>query len=159
MESPSGRLCEEITNRCRVRIASTICAMSGLSGLFVIILVERGSGVRRLLRTLADANLVEELLDPVLAGDRLVVDEIELGDALQPQARADLAAQKRHRPLERARAALLRLLVAERRVVDASQLEIGRDLDAGDGDEAEARVVHFPRQQQSQLAAYLLGNA
>src|SRR6185503_20531676 len=126
----------------------TICAMSGL---FVIIPGGRGSGARRLLRMLADANLVEELLDPVLAGDRLVVDEIELGDALQPQARSDLAPQERHRPLERARAALLRLLVAERRVVDASQLEIGRDLDAGDGDEAEARVVHFPRQQQSQL--------
>src|SRR6185503_17975355 len=155
MESPSGRLCEEITNRCRVRIASTIRAISGL---FVIIVGGWGSAARRFLGVFADANLVEELLDAVLPGDRLVVDEIELGDALQPQARADLAPQERHRALERARRALLRLLVTERRVVDASQLEIGRDLDAGDGDEAETRVVHFPRQQQGQLAAHLLGN-
>src|SRR6266550_2764176 len=138
MESPSGRLCDEIANRCRPRIASTICAMSGL---FVIIVGGRGSGARQCFAPFADANLLEELLDPVLAGDRLVVDEIELGDALQPQARADLAPQERHRAVERARRALPRLLVAERGVVDASQLEIGRDLHAGDRDEAETRVV------------------
>ena len=60
-------------------------------------------------------DLVQQLLDAVLAGDRFVVDERQLGDALQAEPRPDLPAQERRRPLERAAAVRARLVVAERR--------------------------------------------
>src|SRR5712691_12056379 len=119
MESPSGRECEESTNRCRARIASTICRISGL---IVIIVRSAGSAARR---RFGGANLVEELLDPVLAGNRFVVDELERRDALQPQPRSNLPPQKRHRALERARRAPAARLVAERGIVHAGLLQIG----------------------------------
>src|SRR6185436_9333415 len=124
IESPSGRECEEITKRRRARIAST---MAGSSGLVVIIVAIGGSAGGRgaRVRGAVAADLVEQLLDPVLAGDRLVVDELELGDALQAQARADLAAQERNRAMERAVRALTRLVVTERGVVHARVLQVG----------------------------------
>src|SRR5689334_18624414 len=67
IESPSGRECEEMTNRRRARIASTIREMSGSVAAIVSV------------------DFVEDLVDPVLAGNRLVVLELELGHALQPQ--------------------------------------------------------------------------
>src|SRR5712691_11508300 len=153
MESPSGRECEESTNRCRARIASTICRISGL---VVIILRSAGSAAGR---RLGGANLVEELLDPVLAGNRFVVDELELRDALQPQPRSNLPPQKRHGALERARRAPAFLFVAKRGVVHARLLQIRRQLDAGHGHEADAGITHLPRQQDRELAADLVGDA
>src|SRR6478736_17619 len=93
IESPSGREWDERTKRWRERTASTMRAMSGL----VVIGVCRGigCGARRVFR---GANLVEELFDPILAGDRLVVEELELRRPFQPQPRSDLTAQERRRP-------------------------------------------------------------
>ena len=51
------------------------------------------------------------------------------------------------------------LVVAERGVEDARLLEVGRHLHAGEGDEADARIVHLARQQQRELAADLIGDA
>ena len=89
----------------------------------------------------------EDPLDAVVPLDALVVEELELRCPAQPQPPADLTAQERRRALERPRRLAPRLLVAERRVVDARVLQVGRHLDAGDGEEADARVVHLRAQQ------------
>src|SRR5204862_7780192 len=77
IESPSGRLCDERTKRCRWRIASAIRSISGL----------------RLVIVFGNVELVQDLLDAILAGDRLLVDERQLRSPLQPQPRAALPAQ------------------------------------------------------------------
>src|SRR5437762_268104 len=83
IESPSGRECEERMNRCRVRIASAICRISGsLAAIVAFVALP----VRRV-------NLVEELVDAVLTGHRVVVVKLELGHAFQTQTRADLPPQ------------------------------------------------------------------
>jgi hypothetical protein len=93
------------------------------AGLVVIVVRLGGCASRRRTGGLG-ANLVEQLLDPVLAGDRLVVDELELGDALQAQPRADLAPEEGNRAVQRPARALARPVVAERRVVDARVLQV-----------------------------------
>src|SRR5438552_927227 len=70
-------------------------------------------------RMAARFDLVEELLDPVLAGDRFVVHERHFRRPLQAQPRSDLAAEERRGALQRAGGVAATLLVAERRVVDA----------------------------------------
>ena len=88
----------------------------------------------------------------------LVEEELQLGHASQPQPPAELAAEERRRALERPRGLPPRLLVAERRVVDARELQVGGDLDAGERQEADARIVHLarlsiPRQLDADLIA------
>src|SRR4051812_24492961 len=137
IESPSGRECEERMNRCRARIASAICRISGsLAAIvaFAAILVRR-------------MNLVEKLVDPILAGHRVVVVKLQLGHPLQPQARADLPAQKRRGALDGLLAVLPCLLVAEHGVENASELDVRADLDAGNRDEPDAGIVHVAREQ------------
>src|SRR5437867_4378919 len=136
MESPSGRACDDSTKRCRVRIAPTISCIAGL-----LMILRR---VRRRGRRL---DLVEEPLDAVLSGDRLVVVKMKLGSATQAQTRSDLAAQKRRRASERAFGAVAGLLVAESREVDARPLQIRRHLHARDGHEADAGAVDLARGQ------------
>src|SRR5947209_6229280 len=80
IESPSGRECDDSTNRCRARIAATIA----WSGALLVIS-----------RMAARFDLVEELLDPVLPGDRFVVHERHVRRPLQAQPRSDLAAEGR----------------------------------------------------------------
>src|SRR6185436_3595769 len=98
IESPSGLAWEEMTKRRRVRIASTIC--SAETSLLV------GLG-------LVGIDLVQQLLDAVLAGNGIVVDERDLGDPLAAEPRSDLPAQERDRPPERARRVLPAGLVGE----------------------------------------------
>src|SRR5437899_6943624 len=148
IESPSGRACEERTNRCRTRMASVIRSSSG-ARLLVWIGVVVG----------ACMNVAEDLLDALLAGDRFIVHEYELRHAFQPQPRADLPPEERGRALERARARAPRLLVTERRIEDARLLDVVRHLDARQRHEADARVVHFAREQLRQLGADLIGDA
>src|SRR5580765_2245845 len=153
IESPSGRACEDSTKRWRARTASTICRSSGL------VVVIGGRFGRHGAAGAAGADAVEELLDPVLAGDRLVVEELEFGHALQPQPRTDLAPQEHRGAAQRLRAGGARLIVTERGVVDARVLEIGRDLDPGNGHEADARIVDLSRQHRRDFAANLIGDA
>ena len=68
------------------------------------------SADRRSSRNRSALDVVQQLLDAVLSGDRLVVAELELGHAPQPQPRADLAAQERRRALERLARSSLRAL-------------------------------------------------
>src|SRR5262245_13990945 len=104
IESPSGRECDDSTNRRRPRMA---CAMSLVNGLLVIVW-RRGLGV----------DLAEQLLDAILAGDRFVVVKGQFWRALQAQAGADLPPQEPAGARERAVGIAAALFVAERRVVD-----------------------------------------
>src|SRR5229473_1977389 len=113
IESPSGLACDEITNRCFVRSASTIARNGAVLVRFSVIVGTAG-GVK----------LVEDALDPVLAFDRFVVGEFEIRRPLEAQARANLPPQERRGPFQRARARGSRRVVAERGVEDARQLQV-----------------------------------
>src|SRR5262245_22567321 len=154
IESPSGLVCEEITNRCRARMASAICWTSGL----VVIVSIAGIAVR-LRRGLRGVELVQQLLDPILAADRFIEDELERRDAPQAQPRSDLAAKKRRGTIECARRLAPRLLVAERRVEHARVLQIRGHLNACDRHKAQARIVNVAREQLTDFATNLIGNA
>jgi hypothetical protein len=104
-------------------------------------------------------ELVDQLLDAILGGYRLVVDDVELGDALEPQARADLAPQEWQRTVERAIGMAPTLFISQRGIEDARLLEVTAHLDPRDRDEPEARIVHLAREQLTELAADLVGDA
>src|SRR3954447_25188740 len=109
--SPSGRACDDSTNVRRARIASTIRSISGAG---VVTVVPIGIGIARGMGI--GANLVQELFDAVLARNRLVVNPLQFGRALEPQPRSDLTAEEGDHTVQRARARLARLVVAEDRV-------------------------------------------
>src|SRR5450759_4943884 len=85
-------------------------------------------------------QLLEDLLDAVVLGDRGVVEELELRHAPEAHPLPDLAPQERRRPREGLAGLALRLRVAEGRVVDARDLQIGGDLDLRQGQEADAGI-------------------
>src|SRR5262249_56914996 len=112
---------DEGTKRCRERMASTICASSGR----VVVISIRGcvGGVDGSFR---GANVVQEPLDAVLAGNGFVVEELDLRRPLQAQAGADLAPQERRGAPQRALRGAARLVGAERRGGDAGLVRVGR---------------------------------
>ena len=65
IESPSGRACDESTNRCRA--AESRSTQSSLESRGTSSSSSGGAGWR--------LDLVEQLLDPILSGNRFVVDE------------------------------------------------------------------------------------
>src|SRR3954469_14862678 len=141
MESPSGLACEVIRKRRRAWMASQISVL----GFFVVI-----GSVGRARRRLG-LQVLQDLLDAIVLRDRLVVEERQLRHAPQPDARAELAAQERRRAVERLRRLALRLLVAERRVVDPRDLQIAGDRHLGQRQEADAGIVHLARDELRQL--------
>src|SRR5688572_13687494 len=105
-------------------------------------------------------QVAQDLLDAILVHDRLVEVELDLRHAAQPQPAADLPPEERCGPLERLFGLAPRLRIAERRVVDTGQLEVGRDLDARQGDEADAGVVDVAAGEHlAQFLANLIGDA
>src|SRR5690606_25282699 len=158
MASPSGRTWELITNRWRAWIASamrpTISRRSSLIGLAV------GNGVLVSPRLgsapgVLAADFLEQLLDPRLVVDGLVVREGQLRHAPEPQPLPEGAAQEGQRPLERAGGPLPRGGVAERGGVHARLEELLGDAHARQRHEADARVAYLARQQLAELLANL----
>ena len=86
---------------------------------------------------------MEDSLDPIAALDRLVEEELERRHAFQAKPAADVTAEERRRALQGLARLAARLVVAERRVVDARDLQIRGDLDVSDGQEADAGIVNF----------------
>src|SRR2546426_5183346 len=166
MESPSGLVCEISRNRCRRMISSRICR-TGVDALATgsLIIVARLGRIMAGRRT--DARLVgpfrvellENALDAIALLDRLVEQECELGHALQLQTLADLAPQERRCAAERPRRLVARLVVADGRVIHACLLQVRRDLDVRNRQEADAGVVHIPGQQRGELRANLIADA
>ena len=74
----------------------------------------------------AGVKLVEDALDPILAGDRIVVDEPELGRALESQPRCRFAGAGTSPP-GRARVRSIRaaFVVAEHRIQDPATCRSG----------------------------------
>src|SRR5262245_55605237 len=85
--------------------------------------------------------------------DRLVEPELELGDAPQANAAANVAAEERRGALERPRGLLARLRIAKARVEHARQLQVRGHLHARQRDEPDLRIVH--RAAGEQLAEFL----
>src|SRR5688572_12679438 len=104
-------------------------------------------------------DLLEDSLDPVLALDALVEEELQLRNAPEPQPAAELPPEERRRTLERALRLAPGPLVAHRGVVDARLLEVGRHLDVGDGQEADSRILHVACEQLGNLDANLVADA
>src|SRR5690349_8609499 len=131
IESPSGLACEVSRKRWRRRISSQIrrtaeAAAAASTGSLIII--------ARIVSVVADARpgrpfrleFLKNSFDAIALFDRLVVEERQFRDTLEAQPLADPAPQKWRRPIERARRLSSRLVVADRRVVDARLLKIGR---------------------------------
>ena len=119
MASPSGRTCETITKRWRVRMASAIPDAVGLSRGRHSSSVGRGTSSRSASVCVAASGgrvagamlggcvvrveVAEDLLDPVLMRDRFVETELELGHPAQLQPGADVAAEERRGTVQGAR--------------------------------------------------------
>src|SRR5918994_7370294 len=127
MESPSGRECELITNRWRARIASQMRAI-GPALLFAVVWWWGILSGPRVVRV----DLLQQLLDARLVGNRLVEDERDFRHAPQAQALGQLAAHERCHAFERLFRRPLRRGVTEAGVVDVGGLHVGADADACD---------------------------
>src|SRR5436190_10914362 len=145
-----------MTKRFRPLMAA---AMASRSGLVVIVVV----GVVATRAARGGIDLVQELFDTVLSGDRFVVVKLELGRTPQTQRLADAAAQERRGAGERPGGVLSRgpVVAARRRsrercVVDARELQVGRHLDARQRQEPDAGIVDLARNQVGELAADLI---
>src|SRR5262245_9494531 len=169
MASPSGRRCETTTKRCRARMASAICA--GVVSVAVVdmgcvrapevLLVSMvvgglcgacsGGGPLRLLLV----QVTQDLLDPVLVGDGLVEPELQFRHPAKLKTSAEMSPEERRGALERPRRVAPRPIVSHRRIEHPCQLQVGRYLDARQGNEADAGIVHGAAGQQ---LAELLAN-
>jgi hypothetical protein len=85
--------------------------------------------------------------DAILTFDAFVEEELQLGDAPQPHPPAELPSQEWSRALERALGIATRLVVTERRVVDAGLLQVRRDFHVRHGEEPDPRIVHLAREE------------
>src|SRR5918994_5837183 len=111
IESPSGRACEVIRNRCRRRMSSrSWCRMVVDTGapertprssmsFVVFTLIWSRRGLRGRLAALG-VEVPKDLLDAIAALDRFVEKELQLGDAPEADPLPDLPAQKRGDTLE-----------------------------------------------------------
>src|SRR5262245_48383303 len=124
-----------------------------------MLLVVIAIGVDIFWRVRLGVKLVEDAFDPVLAGYRIVVDEPELGRALQAKPRSDLASEEGRRTAEGTVARFPRFGVAEHGVEDACDLQIRTDLNPRQRHESDARIVHLASEHGRQLASYLISHA
>jgi hypothetical protein len=115
---------------------------------------ERGGPLRALL-----LDFYQDALDPVVPFDAFVVEELQFGRTSEAEASGELTAKEGRRALQRPCGLPTGFLIAQRRVEDMCVLEIGADLDAGHGQEADARVVHLPAQHPRNLYADLIADA
>ena len=78
---------------------------------------------------------------------------MKVGDPLEPEARAELAAHEDHRVLERRDRALSLRVAADDAHPDAGVAEVGRGLDGGHGREADPRVGDLALEHRADLLA------
>jgi hypothetical protein len=136
IESPSGRACEVRSQRVVLRRVVRVGDGLGALGL----------------------DLLQDLLDAVVPLDAFIEEELQLGRAPQAQSTAQLSAKERRGAFKRPCGLTPRLLVAERRVVHARLLEVGRHADVSDGQEADTGIVHLAGQQLREVFANLFAD-
>ena len=154
--SPSGRACDVRMNDCRARRAAATSAAEP---------VTTGPPVRRRRRPASGgvvgvgvASLAARLRAPSARSSRMrsirswcsTLSSNSKRSSGTRRSRTRLPICRRRNGVARSSAcavSLLRLLVADERVVHARQLQIGRDLHARERDEADAGIVDLARQQ------------
>src|SRR5262245_36979081 len=104
-------------------------------------------------------ELLQNLLDAILRGDRLIEEELDLRRTPQRQAGAEEMAHERRRPRQRFGGLLALRGVAHRRPVHACEREIRCDLDACDGNQPDTRVRHLGRKDLADLFPDLFGDS
>jgi hypothetical protein len=105
-------------------------------------------------------QIAQYLLDPILVCDRFVKAELNLGHAPQAQPAAHLPPKERRGAFQRGRGLSARGGVTHHRVKHARQLEIGRHLHTGEGDETDTGIVDDPATEKiAQLLSYLIADA
>src|SRR5688572_3665165 len=100
----------------------------------------------------------DDALDPVLAFDAFVVEELECRHVPQAEPPPELPAQERHGALERPRRLFARLRVADRRVVDPRLLQVRGHLDVRERQKADPRIVHVAADELRQLLPQLVAD-
>ena len=117
-------------------------------------------GLERLPLLLFLVQLADDLLNAILVPDRFVEVKLDFWNAPQLQPVAHAPPEKSGRALERLGGLPPGRVIAERRVIDARQLQIWRDLHPCQRDEADPRVVHSATGEQlAQLLPDLVGDS
>src|SRR3954471_15215119 len=128
-----------MTKRRRSRSALVTCWISGSVAAIAVVTVAglAGLSVRGTTLAIRGVDFVQQLLDAVLSRDGIIVLELQLGDAFQPQARANLPAEERGGAIERARAVLARRFVAKHGVENPGELDVRAHVHARERDEPD----------------------
>jgi hypothetical protein len=87
--------------------------------------------------------LVQELLDPILTRNRVVVDEHERRHSSEPQPGPEPATKERSGAIERTSGLTPGRLITERGVKDARHLQVESHLHPCERHESDAWVVNF----------------
>jgi hypothetical protein len=92
-------------------------------------------------------ELIENLFNTILSGNRIVIDEAQLWRPLQSQTPTHLSAKEWRRAVKGVCACRARRGIAQRGVVDACQLQIRADVRTRHGNEPEAGIVDVSHKQ------------
>ena len=103
------------------------------------------------IRDLPGIDLGEELEDARTALSGLVEVDMEVGDALDPQALAELVPDERHGVAERGYGRIAFGRLADDADPDLGVPQVRRRLDLGDRDEPDPRIRHIPRDDRADL--------
>ena len=163
MASPSGRACDVTTNRCRLadrvgdlrprRFSACVSSSSSLCLLFSRSFAPGGASLRFFL-----VQIAQDLLDAVLVRHRFVERNSSSGTRRSRSRRRPGGGRTASRA-PAPRGLLPRFCVAHRRVDTRASCRSG-DLHAGQGDEADAGIVHLAAAEQlAQLLANLIADA
>ena len=161
MASPSGRACDVTTNRRRARMAAATWSSVAVNhgrGLLSSRVVRRRSWRRRCasssFRSGGSARCGPGAQSTRRTGTRSPAPAAAAGGSPIWRRRNGVARSSAFCGLLRAGG------VAERRVVDARQLQVGRHLHARERDEADVGIVHLAaREHRAQLLADLVADA
>ena len=159
MASPSGRACDATTKRCRCRIASATCRVVAFASSALV--SRRCGGSCRRCCAASSSCRSRRICSmrswwPIDSSNR----NSSSGTRRSCSRRRPGGGRTALRAPAPWRCPRARLLVAHRRVVDARQLQIGRDLHPRQGDEADAGIVHGAAAEQlAQLLANLVADA
>ena len=102
-------------------------------------------------RDLARLELGEELEDARAALGGVVEVDVEVRDALDPQALAELVPDERHGVAERGHGGIAFGRLADDADPDLGVPQVRRRLDLGDRDEPDPRIRHVPRHDRADL--------
>src|ERR1051326_438307 len=104
-------------------------------------------------------RFVDQLGDPQAGLDRIVIDEVQMRHGVELQAMRELAPQPAGRMLQSLHCLARTSHTGQMGEEDLRILQIGRDVDRGDRDHADARILDVNAQQLRELALDLIADA